>query len=68
VTNLVAFNGEAIRELAAHFLTLADGQRASVPVMIGHRLMGNSLLCCADAANARTHFETASIGSTAKKG
>jgi class 3 adenylate cyclase len=68
VTNLVAFNGEAIRELAAHFLTLADGQRASVPVMIGHRLMGNSLLYCADAANARTHFETASIGSTAKKG
>jgi predicted ATPase len=59
VTNLVAFKGEEICALAAHFLALADQQRARVPLMIGHRLMGNSLLYCGDAAKARTHFDQA---------
>jgi hypothetical protein len=44
VANLVMFNGDAIRELAAHFLALADNQNAAVPHMIGHRLVGASLL------------------------
>ena len=39
----VAFNGDAVRELAAQFLALAEKQRATVPLMIGHRLMGFSL-------------------------
>jgi hypothetical protein len=37
------FNGDVIRELAAQFLALAEKQGATVPLMIGHRLMGNSL-------------------------
>jgi predicted ATPase len=40
VANLVAFNGDVCRDLAAQFLALADKQRATVPRMIGHRLMG----------------------------
>ena len=44
VANYVAFNGDVVRELAAQFLALAEKQRASVPLMIGHRIMGNSLL------------------------
>ena len=43
VANYVAFNGDAMRELAAQFLALAEKQRATAPLMIGHRLMGTSL-------------------------
>ena len=44
VANYVAFNGDVMRELAAQFLALAEKQGATVPLMIGHRLMGMSLL------------------------
>ena len=44
VANLVAFNGDVMRELAVQFLALADKQRATGPVMMGHRLMCLSLL------------------------
>ena len=40
VANYVAFNGDVCRDLAAQFLALAEKQRATVPLMIGHRLMG----------------------------
>jgi hypothetical protein len=40
----LAFDGDALRELAVQFLALAEKQRATVPLMIGHRLMGNSLI------------------------
>ena len=33
-----------LRELAAQFLALAEKQRATVPLMIGHRIMGISLM------------------------
>ena len=44
VANYVAFNGDVMRELAAQFLALAEKQGATVPLMIGHRLMG--IPCC----------------------
>ena len=44
VANLVAFNGDVCRDLAAQFLALAEKQGATVPLMIGHRIMGTSLL------------------------
>ena len=47
VTNYVAFNGDHVREFAAQFLALAEKQRATVPLMIGHRIMGTSLLSTA---------------------
>ena len=59
VANLVMFNGEAIRGLAAHFLALADKQNATVPLMMGHRLVGASLLYTAEAAEARAHLDQA---------
>ena len=59
VANLVAFNGDAMRELAAQFLALAEKQGATVPLMIGHRLMGSSLLLTGDIAEGRAHYDRA---------
>jgi predicted ATPase len=39
-----AFDGDAMFELAGQFLSLAEKQGATVPLMIGHRIMGSSLL------------------------
>ena len=44
VANAGAFNGDAVRELAAQFLTLAEKRGAAAPLIVGHRLMGVSLL------------------------
>jgi class 3 adenylate cyclase/predicted ATPase len=59
VANFVAFNGDVICDLAAQFLALAEKQRAIVPLMIGHRLMGLSLLFTGDIAEGRVHFDQA---------
>jgi predicted ATPase len=57
--NLVAFNGNASRDLAAQFLALAEKQRATAPLMVGHRLMGTSLLLTGDIAEGRGHLDQA---------
>ena len=59
VANLFAFNGDACRDVAARFLALAEKQGATVPVMIGHRLMGPSSLFTGDFAESRTHLDRA---------
>jgi predicted ATPase len=59
VANYAAFNGDVARELAAQFLALAEKQGATVPLMIGHRLMGMSLLHTGDIAEGRGHFDRA---------
>ena len=59
IANYVAFNGDVLRELAAQFLALAEKQRATVPLMIGHRLMGISLLYTGDIAGGRAHCDQA---------
>jgi hypothetical protein len=59
VANLVAFNGDAVRDLAAQFLTLAEKQGATVPLMVRHRLMGISLLLTGDIAAGRSHLNQA---------
>jgi len=59
VANYVAFNGDVMRELATEFLTLAGKQRATAPLMIGHRLMGLSLLVTGDIAESRAHLDRA---------
>ena len=59
VANFVAFNGDVMRELAAQFLALAEKQRATGPLMIGHRLMGLSLLHTGDIAEGRAHLDRA---------
>ena len=40
--NYVAFNGDALCELASQFMALAEKKRTTVSMMIGHRLMGVS--------------------------
>jgi class 3 adenylate cyclase/predicted ATPase len=59
VANLHAFNGDVVRELAEQFLALAEKQGATVPMMIGHRLMGPSLLFTGDFAESRAHLDCA---------
>jgi class 3 adenylate cyclase/predicted ATPase len=59
VANLVAFNGDVVRELAGQFLALAEKQKAIVPRMIAHRLMGLSLVHTGDVVNGRSHLNYA---------
>jgi class 3 adenylate cyclase/predicted ATPase len=59
VANFVVFNGDVMRELAGHFLTMAEKQRAIPPLMIGHRLMGVSLMSTGSSAQARAHYDRA---------
>jgi class 3 adenylate cyclase/predicted ATPase len=59
VGRFVAFNGKVMRELAAHFLTLAEKQGAAVPLMVGHRNMGVSLMHTGDIQEARVHIDRA---------
>src|SRR6516162_338406 len=55
--NFMAFNGDVVRELAAQFLALAEKRRGTVPLMMGHRVMGLSLLCAGDMAEGRAHYD-----------
>jgi predicted ATPase len=57
-TSFVAFKGDALRELASQFLVLAEKQRATVPLMIGHRMMG-SVLHTGAFAEGRAHLDRA---------
>src|SRR5262249_43050426 len=41
--NYLTFEGDVCCDLAAHFLALAEKQEATVPRVIGHRIMGPSL-------------------------
>ncbi len=61
VANYVAFSGDLMRELAAQFLVLAEKQRATVPLMTGHRIVGTSLLYAGDFAEARLHLDQALV-------
>jgi predicted ATPase len=57
-TSFVAFKGDALRELASQFLALAEKQTATVPLMIGHRMMG-SVLHTGAFAEGRAHLDRA---------
>ena len=61
VANNVAFKGDVLRKLAGQFLTLAEKKGATVPLMIGHRLMGTSLLFTGDIAQGRAHLDRAIV-------
>jgi class 3 adenylate cyclase/predicted ATPase len=55
----VAFNGDETRELASQFVALAEKQGQIVPLMIGHRLMGTSLMLTGDIPKGRAHYNQA---------
>jgi len=59
VANFVAFDGDALRELAMQFHALAEKQGATIPLMIGNRLMGTSLLFTGEIARGRGHYDQA---------
>ena len=59
VENFVAFNSNVMRELATQFLALAEKQGTTAPAMIGHRLMGTSLLLTGEIAKGRAHYDQA---------
>ena len=48
-----------MRELAVQFLSLASKQKATGPLMLGHRLMGLSLLHTGDIVDGRRHLDHA---------
>ena len=57
--NFIAFKAEPVSNLATQFLTLAKKQKAAVPIVIGHRLVGLSLLHDGDLERGREHFDCA---------
>jgi class 3 adenylate cyclase/predicted ATPase len=57
--NYVASNCDAMRELASQLLTLAEKQGATVPLIVGHQMMGISLMTAGDVTQARAHFDQA---------
>ena len=59
VASFVAFNGDVHRQLAAQFLGFAEKQKAAIPIMIGHRIMGNSFLLTGDIQEARVQLDRA---------
>jgi class 3 adenylate cyclase/predicted ATPase len=59
VAKCVAFNGDKMLELAAQFLALAEKRRTDVPLMMGNRLMGFSLMLTGEPALGRAHLDRA---------
>ena len=57
--NNVASNRDVCRDLAAQFLALAEKQRATVPLTVGHHLLGMSLMLTGDIAEGRGHSDQA---------
>ena len=57
VANSVAFDGDASRELATQFLSLAEKQDATAPLVVGHRLAGFSLTFTGNMKQGKTHFD-----------
>jgi class 3 adenylate cyclase/predicted ATPase len=59
VASFVAFNGKVMRELAAQFQSLAKQHGAAIPLMVGHRNMGVSLLHTGDFVEAQAEIDQA---------
>jgi predicted ATPase len=59
VANLVAFDGNVMRDLAVQFISIAEKQDPTGPLMLGHRLMGLSLFHTGDVPDGRAHLDKA---------
>jgi predicted ATPase len=55
----VASNGDAMGELATQFLTLAEQDGATAPLLTAHRIIGITLTRAGNHAQARSHFDRA---------
>jgi predicted ATPase len=58
-STVATFNGDLVRDLAAECLALAERQGTTAALVIGHRLMGTSLLYIGKIAEARAHLDRA---------
>ena len=52
-------NGDVCQSLATEFMALAEKQGATIPTMIGHRLMGQALILNGYVAEARACYDKA---------
>ena len=59
IAKFINFDGDAACALALQFLALAEQQKVTAPIMIGHRLVANTLLCMGDAAEGLSHLDRA---------
>ena len=59
IAHQIAFDGEAFLKSAGHFLAVAEKRKSAIPIMVGHRLKGNSLLLTGSIAEGRAHFDQA---------
>ena len=57
--NLYAAKHDLCRELAERTLTLAEKQKALVPLVVGHRMMAITLLLSGAIEQSRKHFDQA---------
>ena len=55
--NIMAFDGDVSRDLAGQFLALAEKQRGSFPLVLGHNFLGASLTLRGDIAEGRAHLD-----------
>jgi class 3 adenylate cyclase/predicted ATPase len=59
VANAAAFNGDIIRDLAAQFLAMAKEEGTTIPLIMGHRIMGRTLIDTGNLAAGRAHCDEA---------
>jgi predicted ATPase len=59
VANFLAFNGDVCRDLATHFLALAEKQGVLFALMLGHSVMGTTLVFTGDFTESRSHLDQA---------
>ena len=59
IAKFINFDGDAACALARQFLALAEQQKATAPIMIGHRLVGNTVLFMGDFAEGLSHLDRA---------
>jgi hypothetical protein len=57
--SFVAFDGDAVRQLAARFMTLARKQGGTTPLMLGHFFVSSAFLYTGDILKGRTHLDRA---------
>jgi predicted ATPase len=60
IAKFIRFEGDAACALASQFLELARQQKATALIMIGHRLLGTTLLCLGELAPGLKHLDQAS--------
>ena len=57
--SLVSSNCDGSRQIAGQFWGMAEQQGTTIPLMLGHRLMGTSLTVMGDLAEGRAHLDHA---------